>query len=518
MLRILGVVILFWSFSAKAETVDIVLRTHFLVGKAHLTTQSQGVLDQLHQVLEDFPTAQVLITGHSDQVGSEYRNKFLSQQRARAISDYLIKKGISGERIISRGMGSKEPIADNLTESGRALNRRVDVQFSNLTSSMAAALRETISVLPEMARFKSSSPESRVARNHNNRLHYSSGRTQASLNTENSSANQNSASPATPSSLAEAVQVALPAKSGAATAAASSVSQLEDDPLEKVVSDSAQTNTATVEESKLLSPPLIFTDTGLEKKYETQSAKKPRRTQVVEEPRPFKKAGDFIRYNLGVGGYFNSLDVTNQTGGGTANWVSKINYNAELALQWSLTSSKSVWMGIKVAAHKQGYEHNQSPSLYSWDGESPDLFRAALSFDFEGSRLGVGFDFDVNEEAFLHENAFLVTIEKSKVFGVTTRLKYKILNDESHSTRIGFDVSYAVGGVEDAVNDIIKETKAKDRLSYVGYFDFRTREVFKENELGIKLYYGLRSFADEYNLQEEEIVGLIFSIYSPAWL
>ena len=474
--------------AAKAETVDMTLRTQFVFGKAEVTKPSQQVLDQLYQVMVDFPTAQALITGHSDNIGKDYSNKFLSQKRAFFISDYLIKRGIAPDRLISKGVGSAKPIASNATEAGREKNRRVDVEFSNLTPSMASALKETVSVLPTMAKLKKTDPQSN-AWQAESQVHYRQPTSTTTLatapqkNNVESHQDQSFNNKYLPKSLTLEVQ-----------------SQLEEDPLQNM---GVASNTAL--------PDSEVSVIVVQAQTEVAGASS-------DEDRPFAKAGNFIRYKLGIGGYYNSLHVENQVGPGTADWISKINYNAEAAIQWSLTSSQSTWMGIRVSGHKQDYEHNNSPSLYSWDGEAPDLFRAALMFDFESTRFGFGLDFEVNEEAFLYENAFLVTIEKNKVFGLATRFKYKILAEDTHSTRLGLDVSYAVGGVEDAVKDIIKETKAKDRLSYVGYLDFRTKDIFKEHELGVKFYYGLRSFANEHNLQEEEIVGLLFTLYSPAWL
>ncbi|MCO5113636.1 MAG: OmpA family protein [Bdellovibrionaceae bacterium] len=489
---LLWVGVLLCACVAKAETVDITLRTQFVFGKAEVTKRSQQVLDQLYQVMVDFPTAQALITGHSDNIGKDYSNKFLSQKRALFISDYLIKRGIAPERLISKGVGSVMPIASNTTEAGREKNRRVDIEFSNLTPNMASALKETVSVLPTMAKLKKPSLHSNTWQAES-KVHYRqptntpSPATAPKTNNVDAPQDQSFNNKYLPKSLTLEMQ-----------------SQLEVDPLQNI---GVASNTTLPDRE--VSAPVV--------QAQTEVASSPARVSS-DEDRPFAKAGNFIRYKLGIGGYYNSLHVENQVGPGTADWISKINYNAEAAIQWSLTSSQSTWMGIRVSGHKQDYEHNNAPSLYSWDGEAPDLFRAALMFDFESTRFGFGLDFEVNEEAFLYENAFLVTIEKNKVFGLATRLKYKILAEDSHSARLGLDVSYAVGGVEDAVKDIIKETKAKDRLSYVGYLDFRTKDIFKEHELGVKFYYGLRSFANEHNLQEEEIVGLLFTLYSPAWL
>ena len=68
----------------------------------------------------------IRITGHTDAVGSDEANQILSEGRANAVRDELIKRGIAAERIEAEGKGESEPIADNATEEGRAKNRRVE--------------------------------------------------------------------------------------------------------------------------------------------------------------------------------------------------------------------------------------------------------------------------------------------------------------------------------------------------------------------------------------------------------
>ena len=69
------------------------------------------------------------IGGHTDNVGSDADNLKLSQQRAEAIRQYLIKKGIQPARVIAKGYGASEPVADNSTNEGRQNNRRTEVKI-----------------------------------------------------------------------------------------------------------------------------------------------------------------------------------------------------------------------------------------------------------------------------------------------------------------------------------------------------------------------------------------------------
>ncbi len=106
----------------------VILRgVNFESGKAVLTDDSYAILDRVHQSLVEWPEVKVEIRGHTDSVGSRLYNKLLSQRRAKAVQDYLISRGISPDRLRATGRGEIEPIADNQTAEGRAMNRRVEL-------------------------------------------------------------------------------------------------------------------------------------------------------------------------------------------------------------------------------------------------------------------------------------------------------------------------------------------------------------------------------------------------------
>ena len=94
-----------------------------------LLTNSYPVLDQVYGVLQKYPEHYLSITGHTDNVGDPTRNRNLSIERARSCYDYLVNKGIPSNRINIGGYGMDRPIADNDTEEGRTLNRRVEFQI-----------------------------------------------------------------------------------------------------------------------------------------------------------------------------------------------------------------------------------------------------------------------------------------------------------------------------------------------------------------------------------------------------
>ena len=89
-------------------------------------------LEKLVQVLTENPSLQVEIGGHTDNVGKPADNLLLSTNRAKAIVDYLVSRDIAANRLTFKGFGAAEPIADNNTEKGRAINRRTTFTITGL--------------------------------------------------------------------------------------------------------------------------------------------------------------------------------------------------------------------------------------------------------------------------------------------------------------------------------------------------------------------------------------------------
>ena len=100
---------------------------HFAFDKSELTPQDKMGLDQDLQKLSNRPDLPIVIKGYTDSTGPEEYNQKLSERRAQAVYDYLTSKGISGERIKTLGYGKSDPVADNSTAQGRALNRRAEI-------------------------------------------------------------------------------------------------------------------------------------------------------------------------------------------------------------------------------------------------------------------------------------------------------------------------------------------------------------------------------------------------------
>jgi outer membrane protein OmpA-like peptidoglycan-associated protein len=100
----------------------------FEFGKANIKADFYPLLDEGAEILKKNPTMKVEIQGHTDNVGSEAFNQRLSENRANAVKEYLISKGISADRLKAMGYGQSNPIAPNDTEEGRAMNRRVGMK------------------------------------------------------------------------------------------------------------------------------------------------------------------------------------------------------------------------------------------------------------------------------------------------------------------------------------------------------------------------------------------------------
>jgi outer membrane receptor protein involved in Fe transport/outer membrane protein OmpA-like peptidoglycan-associated protein len=115
------------------EIEEVVLqRVNFEFDSAKLTADSRQTLDALVATLRQRSSTKVEIRGHTDSRGSDTYNQKLSERRAASVADYLVENGIDRSRVSSVGLGESQPIAGNDTDAGRAQNRRVAVQFTDI--------------------------------------------------------------------------------------------------------------------------------------------------------------------------------------------------------------------------------------------------------------------------------------------------------------------------------------------------------------------------------------------------
>jgi outer membrane protein OmpA-like peptidoglycan-associated protein len=114
-----------------ADKIELKETVLFDTSKTTIKAASLPMLDEVAQLLKSHPEVKhVNVEGHTDSMGDPAFNMQLSEGRAKAVSAYLVEKGVAADRLSAKGFGATKPIADNKTEAGRAANRRVDFMIA----------------------------------------------------------------------------------------------------------------------------------------------------------------------------------------------------------------------------------------------------------------------------------------------------------------------------------------------------------------------------------------------------
>jgi outer membrane protein OmpA-like peptidoglycan-associated protein len=115
-------------------------KIQFETNKAAIKPESSALLEEITSVIQQNPQiVRLSIEGHTDSTGADKHNQTLSEQRAAAVRDYLVGKGVATERLTSRGWGKTRPIGDNSTATGREENRRVEFVIVEQTPTTGGA-------------------------------------------------------------------------------------------------------------------------------------------------------------------------------------------------------------------------------------------------------------------------------------------------------------------------------------------------------------------------------------------
>ncbi|RQP25795.1 OmpA family protein [Piscinibacter terrae] len=115
----------------KQITIALDAAVLFDTGKATIKPEARTTLHEAAERIKKFADVPVVVSGHTDNVGSEASNQKLSEQRAQAVKDYLSsQEGVPAARLSAKGFGKSQPVADNGSDAGRARNRRVDVTIN----------------------------------------------------------------------------------------------------------------------------------------------------------------------------------------------------------------------------------------------------------------------------------------------------------------------------------------------------------------------------------------------------
>jgi outer membrane protein OmpA-like peptidoglycan-associated protein len=102
----------------------------FDVGSFILRGSAQNDVARMAAILAEYDKTKIVVTGHTDSSGSEAFNQTLSEQRAGAVSNIMLANGVASGRITKVGFGESQPIADNNTNYGRQINRRVEIKIT----------------------------------------------------------------------------------------------------------------------------------------------------------------------------------------------------------------------------------------------------------------------------------------------------------------------------------------------------------------------------------------------------
>jgi outer membrane protein OmpA-like peptidoglycan-associated protein len=108
----------------------VILKNIFFdTNSTELQDESTAELTKLIQFMNENPTIKIEVSGYTDNIGSDSFNQQLSENRAKTVANYLVNKGIAQSRIVYKGFGKTQPIADNNSEEGRAVNRRTEFKI-----------------------------------------------------------------------------------------------------------------------------------------------------------------------------------------------------------------------------------------------------------------------------------------------------------------------------------------------------------------------------------------------------
>jgi len=99
----------------------------FPLNSSYLTDQAKTEIDKLVNLMDDYPSASLIVEGHTDATGTEEYNQWLSEKRAESVKRYAVEKGLEARKIQTKGYGQSKPVAPNNTKEGRQKNRRVEV-------------------------------------------------------------------------------------------------------------------------------------------------------------------------------------------------------------------------------------------------------------------------------------------------------------------------------------------------------------------------------------------------------
>lgn len=125
------------SVERDGDNINLIMPGNitFSTNSSDLRADFYTVLDSVALVLEEFKQTTIVVSGYTDSTGADAYNQTLSEGRASSVASYFINKQVTPARFDTIGFGEQNPIADNSTEEGRSLNRRVELTLLPITTS-----------------------------------------------------------------------------------------------------------------------------------------------------------------------------------------------------------------------------------------------------------------------------------------------------------------------------------------------------------------------------------------------
>lgn len=136
--------------TARGAQITSDERILFDIGKSDIKPEGRVFIDRVATILKEKTKANVIVEGHTDNVGTAQANNVLSTQRANSVRSALVAKGVTAQRIQAQGFGFTKPVADNATADGRQINRRTEIivigeTVENISGGNAASLGDQLS-------------------------------------------------------------------------------------------------------------------------------------------------------------------------------------------------------------------------------------------------------------------------------------------------------------------------------------------------------------------------------------
>lgn len=466
--------------SAKADSVHLGLKIHYETAMSHVEKEDLPIIGILVRLSELLPQSRLLVAGHTDNVGNYKMNIELSRGRAEILKYLLIKNGMPKDRIEAKWYSYDAPIDSNKTPLGRSKNRRVVATVYGVSADEA---QKIVRAADKSDRFYV-------------------------ISVENKKVDDYVETVLSPKMVKEKKAESLPDK----------IILKEADMLkesDQEVQDVDMTEFAKLQEIEKQKE-IQEEDARLAEIAEQQVAyrrahkDKALKIKIANDKKlseeKWQRFKDNQRYYFGWALTDNELVATRPSF--KAIWVTDYNQTLDFGYQRRIKSN--YWLGLLGAYHMQDYKLEKNP-IYNWDGVTPNLLHLAVALDRKSySRLGFGLDLIYSEQSFVISNGFDISLNKVAMYGARFRGMYKFYDSENYSSRLNLALEYPLVSSD--------ELDPSGGPNFIIGADFSFQNWFKNHEVNVGLFYGLRTFENIQNDQTEDFIGLEIKFRNDRWL